>query len=169
MTAVAEIVGAREEPLVVSDYGRTRVIVINRPQARNAWTRQMRREFPDYIRAADEEESVAVLIVTGMGSAFSAGVDLKERAGDPQPPVVPNPAEVLYGSRKPVIAAVNGACVTGALEIALSCSFIIASDQARFADTHARLGRYGVWPGWVRFPVTAQVMMIFFITAAERL
>jgi enoyl-CoA hydratase/carnithine racemase len=152
MTNVADVVGANEESFVVGDYGRTRVLVINRPRARNALTRQMRREFPAYIRAADQDESVAVLILTGMGSAFSAGVDLKERAQAPQPPVVPNPAEVLCGSRKPVIAAVNGACTTGALEIALSCSFIIASDEARFADTHARLGLVPRWGQSARLP-----------------
>lgn len=152
MTDVAEVVGASEDPFVVRDYGRTRIIVINRPRARNALTRLMRREFPGCIRAADQDDSVALVILTGMGSAFSAGVDLKERAQDPQPPVVPNPAEVLQGARKPVIAAVNGACVTGALEMALSCSFIIASDQARFADTHARLGLLPRWGQSARLP-----------------
>lgn len=152
MSNVAEVVAASEEPFVVKDYGRTRVMVINRPHARNALTRQMRREFPAYIRAADQDQSVAVIILTGMGSAFSAGVDLKERAQGPQPPVVPNPAEVLCGSRKPVIAAVNGACTTGALEMALSCSFLIASEQARFADTHARLGLVPRWGQSARLP-----------------
>jgi len=152
MMDVAEIVGASEESFVVRDYGPARIIVINRPHARNALTRAMRREFPGYMRAADRDESVAVVILTGMGSAFSAGVDLKERARDPQPPVVPNPAEVIHGAHKPVIAAVNGACVTGALEIALSCSFIIASDQARFADTHARLGLVPRWGLDMRLP-----------------
>jgi enoyl-CoA hydratase len=153
MTVVAEIVGTSDEPFVVKDNGRTRIIVINRPQARNALTRQMRRDFPAYIRSADQDESVAAVILTGMGSAFSAGVDLKERVpGSPQPPVVPNPAEVLCESRKPVIAAVNGACVTGALEIALSCSFIIASDEARFADTHSRVGLPSRWGQSARLP-----------------
>jgi len=153
MTQVAEIVGGSEELFVVKDHGRMRIIVINRPLARNALTRQMRRDFPAYIRSADQDESVAAVILTGMGSAFSAGVDLKERAhGAPQPPVVPNPAEVLSASRKPVIAAVNGACVTGALEIALSCSFIVASDQARFADTHATLGLAPRWGQSARLP-----------------
>lgn len=153
MTNVAEIVGTSAEPFVVRDCGSTRIIVINRMRARNALTRQMRRDFPAYIRAADEDESVAAVVITGMGSAFSAGVDLKERReGPPQPPVVPNPAEVLCGSLKPIIAAVNGACVTGALEMALSCSFIIASDQARFADTHSRLGLIPRWGQSARLP-----------------
>lgn len=153
MMDIAEVVGESDEPFVVKDYGSTRIIVINRPRARNALTRQMRREFPAYIRSAGQEESVAAVILTGMGSAFSAGVDLKERReGPPQPPVVPNPAEVLGASPKPVIAAVNGACITGALEMALSCCFIIASDQARFADTHSRLGLFPRWGQSARLP-----------------
>lgn len=146
MIRIAEVVGTCAEPFVVRDYGCTRILVINRPQARNALTRRMRREFPAYIRAAEEDESVAVIVLTGTGSAFSAGVDLKERRENPTlPPIVPNPADVLNNSRKPVIAAVNGACVTGALEMALSCSFIMASNQASFADTHAM---HGIRPRW---------------------
>jgi enoyl-CoA hydratase/carnithine racemase len=153
MTSIGDVVGASSEPFVVKDYGSTRVIAINRPEARNALTRQMRRDFPAYIRSAVHDTSVTAVILTGMGSAFSAGVDLKERhQGPPQPPVVPNPAEVLCSSPKPVIAAVNGACVTGALEMALSCSFIIASDQARFADTHSRLGLVPRWGQSARLP-----------------
>jgi Enoyl-CoA hydratase/isomerase len=112
MISAEEIVGASEQRFGVKDYGRVRIIVINRPKARNALTRQMRRDFPRYIQSAEQDESIAVVILTGtgMGTAFSAGVDLKERAeGPPQPPVVPNPGEVLRDSRKPVIAAVNGA------------------------------------------------------------
>jgi enoyl-CoA hydratase len=83
------------------------------------------------------------VILTGMDPAFSSGVDLKERGSGP--PVTPNPGEVLRAARKPLIAAVNGACITGALEMALSCSFIIASPQARFADTHAKVGMFPRW------------------------
>lgn len=153
MTSVAEIVGTSAEPFVVKNHGCTRILVINRPQSRNALTRQMRREFPAYVRAAGQDALVSSLILTGMGSAFSAGVDLKEHGQGPRlPPVVPNPAAVLGESRKPVIAAVNGACVTGALEMALSCSFIIASDRACFADTHSRLGITPRWGQSARLP-----------------
>src|ERR1700730_11962064 len=120
MTTVAEIVGTERAPFVVADRGRARFIVMNRPAARNALTRQMRREFPALIAAADGDDSISVVVLTGMDPAFSSGVDLKERAvGPPQPPIAPNPAEVLRLAHKPVIAAVNGACVTGALEMAL--------------------------------------------------
>jgi enoyl-CoA hydratase len=58
---------------------------------------------------------------------------------------VPNPGEAIRALQKPVIAAVNGPCATGALEMALSCSFVIASEQARFADTHAKVGLFPRW------------------------
>jgi len=119
---------------------------MNRPGARNALTRQMRRDFPGIIAAADGDNSVGVVILTGMDPAFSSGVDLKEReSGAPAQPITPNPGDVLRAVHKPTIAAVNGSCVTGALEMALSCSFIIASPQARFADTHAKVGLVPRW------------------------
>jgi enoyl-CoA hydratase len=145
MTDICELVGASSEPLHSVTLGSTRLIILNRPAARNALTRQMRRDFPALIAAADQDEAIAAIILTGMHPAFSAGVDLKERAAGLQPPIKPNPGEVLRAARKPVIAAVNGACVTGALEMALSCSFIVASSEARFADTHARVG---IVPRW---------------------
>jgi enoyl-CoA hydratase len=145
MTLIADLVGGSAEPLLSIKQGSSCVLIINRPAARNALTRQMRRDFPALVASAERDESVAAIILTGVDPAFSAGVDLKERAASREPPVRPNPGEVLRATRKPVIAAVNGACVTGALEMALSCSFIIASSEARFADTHARVG---IAPRW---------------------
>jgi enoyl-CoA hydratase len=90
---------------------------------------------------------VSVVVLTGSDPSFTAGVDLKERlaGGAPLPLVRPNPGEVLRAFSKPVICAVNGPCVTGGLEIALSCTFVVASTKAEFKDTHARLG---IMPGW---------------------
>jgi enoyl-CoA hydratase len=143
MTTISQIVGDNTEPFVVANRGSARIIVLNRPGSRNALSRQMRRDFPALIAAADKDDSIRVVILTGMDPAFSSGVDLTERGSGP--PVTPNPGEVLRAARKPIIAAVNGACVTGALEMALSCSFIIASPQARFADTHAKVGMFPRW------------------------
>ncbi len=145
MTLSADLVGAIDQALVSVRYRSSQFLIINRPAQRNALTRQMRRDFPSLVAAADQDESVAAIILTGVDPAFSAGVDLKERAASLEPPVTPNPGEVLRATRKPVIAAVNGACVTGALEMALSCSFIVASSEARFADTHARVGLIPRW------------------------
>lgn len=144
--APADLVGSSEEPFVIADRGCVRFLILNRPQARNALTRQMRKDFPALLAAADADPAIAAIVLTGVDPAFCAGVDLKERGlGAPPPPVRPDPAVTLRRMRKPVIAAVNGACATGALEMALSCSFIIASDKARFADTHAKIGIFPMW------------------------
>jgi enoyl-CoA hydratase len=122
-------------------------ITIDRPEVRNALTSDMRRAFKTMIGDLDESEDVRAIILTGVDPSFCGGVDLKERfaGGGEQPRVKPNPGEVLRGCGTPVIAAVNGHCVSGGLEMALSCSFILASERATFRDTHARIG---IIPGW---------------------
>jgi enoyl-CoA hydratase/carnithine racemase len=87
-------------------------------------------------------------VLTAVDPVFSAGVDFKRLERGPREtgsPLDITPAGALRAMRKPVICAVNGACVSGALEVALSCSFIIASERARFADTHAMLGVVPTW------------------------
>ncbi|MEX1147582.1 MAG: enoyl-CoA hydratase-related protein [Sphingomonadales bacterium] len=143
---VADLIGAESTPLVSVTRGNVRFIIINRSEARNAMTRDMRRDFAVRVAEAGQDESVRAVIVTGAGGAFCAGVDIREsRSTGPRPLVRPNPGEALRALGKPVIAAVDGACVTGGLEIALSCSFLIASDRSRFADTHARVGLVPAW------------------------
>ena len=97
--------------------------------------------------AADGDPSVRVVVLTGVDPVFSAGVDFKliERGPDGAAGATDNPAATVRAMRTPVICAVNGACVSGALEIALSASFVVASDRARFADTHATLGVVPTW------------------------
>jgi enoyl-CoA hydratase len=131
---------------VVKDEGMA-TVTIDRPESRNALTSEMRRNFGLIFSELDEASDVKAVVLTGADPSFSGGVDVKERfAGDkPLPLVKPNPGEVLRGCRTPVIAAVNGPCVTGGLEMALSCTFMIASDRAVFRDSHAVLG---LMPGW---------------------
>ncbi len=126
---------------------RIATVTINRPEARNALTAAMRRDFGVLMAALGEDDEVDVVVLTGADPAFCSGVDLKDRLADGTVPprVEPNPAAVLRSMPIPVIAAVNGACVTGGLEMALSCSFVLASDRARFGDTHAKVG---ILPGW---------------------
>jgi enoyl-CoA hydratase len=91
---------------------------------------------------------VTALILTGTDPAFTAGVDYKDvdPSFDPrQRQFMNNPGKALRAMRTPVLCAVNGACVSGGLEIALSATFVVASERARFADTHARLN---VVPAW---------------------
>jgi enoyl-CoA hydratase len=134
--------------LLVQDSGGIRTITFHRPEAKNALTVAMRHEFCELLDQADRDASVKALIVTGADPVFTAGVDYKEvdPSFDPrQRRFSVNPGRALRAMRTPVVCAVNGACVSGGLEIALSASFVVASELARFADTHARLN---VVPAW---------------------
>jgi enoyl-CoA hydratase len=120
-------------------------VVFDRPAARNALTVAMRQRLEELCAEVDEDDDIDVVVLTGTDPAFCAGADMKEIAvlGRALPPT--DPGRAIRGVRKPVIGAVNGPCVTGGLEIALSCDFLVASELARFADTHAHLG---VLPRW---------------------
>ena len=147
------------DELLVTDAGAVRTLTLNRPSARNALTGAMRRGIADAVQAADLDPGVSVLVLTGVDPAFCAGVDLNEinagQAEDAVPPKRaadgsvrrsgPSVGAAVRAVQKPVIAAVNGACFTGGLELALSCDIIVASDRATFADTHARFGLVPYW------------------------
>jgi enoyl-CoA hydratase len=145
-----------DDVVVVEVDERVATITLNRPEARNALNRAVRQRLPAAISACDADDDVDVMILTGRDPAFCAGVDLKEfGAGE----IAQGEGFAELGERddarrfrgalpphvKPLIGAVNGVAVTGGFEVALNCDFLIASDLARFADTHARVG---VMPGW---------------------
>ena len=125
------------------------VLTLNRPDARNALSREMRLLLVNAIRSFEEDPEVRVVILTGRGKAFSAGIDLKELSQEPdalsEMPSEENVVEAMAACSLPVIGAIHGAAITGGFEVALACDVLIASENARFADTHARVG---VLPGW---------------------
>ncbi|WP_420637928.1 enoyl-CoA hydratase [Candidatus Poriferisocius sp.] len=138
--------------LLVQVGERIATIALNRPEARNAMTKRMRNDLCAALRSADADDGVDAIILTGTDPVFTGGVDLREVAADgasgnlgTDKRQAEDPAQACRDTAKPLIAAVNGTCVTGGLEIALSCDFIVASEQARFADTHAKIG---VIPAW---------------------
>jgi enoyl-CoA hydratase len=145
------------DELIVDDADGVRTITINRPEVKNALTVAMRARFCALIEESDADESVRAVIVTAVDPVFSAGVDFKEVAGGGGSPGSSNPGAALRAATTPVVCAVNGACVTGALELALSCTFIVASDRARFADTHARLDVVAAWGLTALLPRTVGV------------
>ncbi|KUO53671.1 MAG: hypothetical protein APF78_05255 [Sphingomonadales bacterium BRH_c3] len=146
MISIEDLLAGSEEYIVVTDRNRVRYVVLNRPKVRNAMTREMRVEFAGIIAAADVDKDVAAIVITGAGEAFSAGVDLKDLVPG-APRFHPDPATALREASKPVIAAVDGPCITGALEIMLSCDFAVATPEARFADTHCKVGMFPRWGG----------------------
>lgn len=134
----------------LEDFGDVRVATIDRPQAANALTIAMRSTLCEVFSAVERDSRVKALLLTGNGATFSAGVDVREAAElaaitqhDRQ--FMLNPGKALRAMTTPVICAVNGACVSGALEIALSSTLIVASERARFADTHAKIGAVPAW------------------------
>lgn len=131
---------------------RVATITLNRPEARNALSSEVRAALPVAVAEAEANDDVDVIVLTGADPAFCAGIDLKEigsgaatfgsdapagRDRDRPSPIGP--------TTKPVVGAINGVAITGGLELALACDFLIASERARFADTHARVG---IQPGW---------------------
>jgi enoyl-CoA hydratase len=134
--------------LAVDDLAGIRTITINRPEAKNALNGVMRRELCELLAGADADPSVKAVVLTGTDPVFTAGVDFKDVSPSPDPyttHLAVNPGRAVRAMRTPVLCAVNGACVSGGLEIALSSTFIVASDRARFADTHARLNAVPTW------------------------
>jgi enoyl-CoA hydratase len=125
-------------------------ITLNRPEARNALSVALREQAVTAIGAAGADDAVGAVVLTGAGAAFSAGVDLKEigAPGGPPRPSAPGADDLvsaIVSCRVPVIAAVNGLAITGGFELAIACDIILASTDARFADTHARVG---IMPRW---------------------
>ncbi len=128
------------------------LVTLNRPDANNALNRELSEAIVDTFATLAVNADVKAIVLTGAGRCFCAGVDLKALTEDPEllssgmglgpaSPIV----VALEQCPQPIIGAVNGAAVTGGFELALACDYLFASEHARFADTHARVG---ILPGW---------------------
>jgi enoyl-CoA hydratase len=125
-------------------------VTLNRPEARNALSSELLAAFPAALAECEQDDEIAVVILTGADPAFCAGLDLRElgstgdnlRGGAARQAALSVPWSPMS---KPVIGAINGAAVTGGFELALNCDFLVASERARFGDTHTRVG---ILPGW---------------------
>lgn len=124
------------------------IVTLNRPNDMNALSRELRSDFVAAFNDCTQDEDIRVAILTGNGRAFCAGFDLKELAssdGDASEEADNIVARAMNEFKGPIIGAINGHAVTGGFEMALACDVLIASENARFADTHARVG---ILPGW---------------------
>src|SRR5215217_3765860 len=140
---------AHDDVLLIETADRVRTLTLNRPQSRNALSSALRKQFFAALRDVEADDSVDVIIVTGADPVFCAGLDLKELGDTTE---LPDISPKWPPMTKPVIGAINGAAVTGGLELALYCDILIASESARFADTHARVGLLPTWGLSVRLP-----------------
>jgi enoyl-CoA hydratase len=133
------------ETLIVEIVDYTTLIRLNRPDALNALNTQMMRELADAVTAADQNDKVRCIVITGSDKAFAAGADVKEMASKGfSDAFVENlftrECEAIQRVRKPVIAAVSGYCLGGGCELAMMCDFILASDTAKFGQPEINLG-----------------------------
>jgi enoyl-CoA hydratase len=123
-------------------------VAFNRPHKLNTLSIELRQELDVAVRDLEADENVHILILTGTGKAFTAGLDLEDWSASAEPAAAAYRWDAVASLKQfsgPIIAAINGLAITGGIEIALACDLIVASDQARFADTHVRVG---LLPGW---------------------
>jgi enoyl-CoA hydratase len=131
------------------------LVTLNRPAKLNALNAALLGRLGSAVDGLAAEPGLRAVVLTGAGRAFCAGIDLHELGaggfgtGEPLPL---GALDVLRSFPVPVIGAINGVTVTGGLELALACDFRIASDNARFADTHSRIGAVPAWGLTARLP-----------------
>ncbi len=136
--------------ILAETCGEVGIIRLNRPDALNALSVQMRAELADALAVMSADETVSVIILTGSEKAFAAGADIKEMQpkGYMDMYLSDNAAtlqNILDNCRKPIIAAVSGYALGGGCELAMSCDFILAADNAKFGQPEISIG---AMPGW---------------------
>lgn len=137
------------------DDANVAVLTLNRPDQLNALSPSLFRELRAHVDAlAQQGETIGAVVLTGAGRSFSAGNDLKAiAAGETAPPhFQAETIERLEALPQVVIGAVRGHCYTGALELVLGCDLIVASETARFCDTHGKFAMVPQWGMTVRLP-----------------
>lgn len=137
-----------ENPVLLEQDNSIAIITLNRPQKRNAINQEMLIHLYDILDKISRQAEIKVVILTGRGKSFCSGLDLvaieTENLFDPRGDGRDFP-DIIADFRKPIIGAINGHAITGGLEMALNLDFLIAADQAIFADTHVKMG---IHPGW---------------------
>ncbi len=149
------------EQIEVAVDGNVATVTLNRPDALNAITPMMLGELNGAYDELAADPGVQLLVLTGAGRAFSAGVDLKalgdrELTNGSVGDILDVPArsltDKLANGRLITVAKVNGFCFTGALELALACDLMVTAEEAKMADTHAKFGLRPTWGMSQRLP-----------------
>ena len=144
------------ETLIYEKDNGIATITLNRPDRLNAINYQLAIEFDGMMAEIEDDPEVRIIILTGAGRGFCAGADIKAMA-DPNAKPLPIGRRYTFFDKledlsKPVIAAINGACNGGGLEIALCCDFLIASEEATFGLGEVKLGVIPAGGGTARLP-----------------
>lgn len=133
------------ETLIVEIEDYIALIRLNRPDALNALNSKLLSELSDALKAADGDDAVRCIIITGSEKVFAAGADIKEMSEKSFVEMFSSDffaaeSESIVRTRKPIIAAVSGYALGGGCELAMACDFIIASDTAKFGQPEINLG-----------------------------
>ncbi len=142
-----------EPVILVEKNDAVATVTLNRPEQMNSLSSKLRLAIGETFDALQADPEIRAVVLTGAGRAFCAGMDLAELSGNADGTSGFELASVgqdemangMANFEGPIIAAVNGHAVTGGFELALACDLILASEKAKFADTHARVG---ILPGW---------------------
>jgi enoyl-CoA hydratase len=137
-----------EKTVLFEMEGSTALITLNRPERHNSICQDLLINLYNYIDEVARNDEIKVAVITGNGKSFCSGIDLsvigKDNILDPRGDGKDLP-DVFAACNKPIIGAINGNTITGGFELAMQCDFLIASEHARFIDTHAKVG---IHPGW---------------------
>jgi len=146
------------ETVLLERQDRVAILTVNRPEKLNALNQQVRDEMLAHLAAIEVDDGLGVVVVTGAGEkSFIAGADIAEFEGrtpfdQRQAMASPRIFDVMAGFPKPVVAMVNGFCLGGGCELALSCDLRVASERARFGQPEIKLGLIPGGGGTQRLP-----------------
>jgi len=158
---------AADSSLLVEVRDRIAIATLNRPAARNALNQDLLSHFAQFMIDVDDDDEVDVVVLTGADPVFCAGLDLRELENGKgfQLGKLSTEGRPWRRCQKPLVGAINGAAVTGGLELALTCDFLVASERARFADTHTRVGIQPYWGLSVLLPEAVGVRNAKYMSA----